>query len=143
MDDDPLEAEAIHGYFSLSYANYLVLHRTLMQSMPDEWQNRMVACLNELEEAFRHIDHPECFFVKTAKEREIWELSHTEQNLVLDGKVEEVSLDDEGEELDDTIFYLNGKEVEGDYRVHLPVDDPVPHYNRGRTYIEPQIKGEQ
>lgn len=30
----------IHGFFGLSYSNYLVLPRTLMQSMPVAWQER-------------------------------------------------------------------------------------------------------
>lgn len=43
------EHEAIHLWFSLTYANYLVLPRSILQSMPDEWQERFVACLAELE----------------------------------------------------------------------------------------------
>jgi len=42
----------IHGWFGLSYANFLVLPRSLLQSMPDEWQERFVSCLHELDEAF-------------------------------------------------------------------------------------------
>lgn len=49
--------EAVHGWFGLTYANYLVLPRTLLQSMPDEWQGRFVACLEELDAAFAHLDH--------------------------------------------------------------------------------------
>lgn len=41
-------SEAIHTYFGLSYANYLVLPRTVLQSMPDEWQGRFVKLLNEI-----------------------------------------------------------------------------------------------
>lgn len=48
--------EAIHGWFGLSYANYLVLPRTLLQSMPDAWQTRFVACLRELDQAFDHVE---------------------------------------------------------------------------------------
>ncbi len=134
------EPEAIHGYFSLSYANYLVLHRTLMQSMPDEWQNRMVQCLNELEEAFDHIEQPETFFVKAAVEREICNLTEQERDQCLEGKVEEIDTDDEGEDLEEAIFLLDGQEVEGWQRVLLPAEDSIPHYNRGRTHIEPLTK---
>lgn len=81
--------EYVHEWFGLSYANYLVLQRSLLQSMPEEWQRRFVELMNELDDSYRHIELP---------------LS---------------------------------------YRVH-PVDssgrytrDPIPHYNRGRTYIEP------
>lgn len=43
--------EAIHDWFGLTYANYLVLPRSILQSMPDEWQNRFVALLEALDEA--------------------------------------------------------------------------------------------
>jgi hypothetical protein len=47
-----IEPEAIHGYFELSYAQYLTVPRTALQSMPEEWQTRFVACLRELDESF-------------------------------------------------------------------------------------------
>ena len=49
---DEIEPEAIHGYFELSYAQYLTLPRTALQSMPEEWQARFVTCLRELDESF-------------------------------------------------------------------------------------------
>jgi hypothetical protein len=45
------EPEPIHTWFELTYSNYLVLHRSIMQSMPVEWQRRFVACLDEMREA--------------------------------------------------------------------------------------------
>jgi hypothetical protein len=45
--------EPIHEWFELSYANYLVLPRSLLQSMPVEWQERMVSLLNEMDRAFQ------------------------------------------------------------------------------------------
>ncbi|MET9880793.1 hypothetical protein ABZZ36_40260 [Actinacidiphila glaucinigra] len=42
-------------WFSLSYANYLALPSTLLQSMPVEWQEHMVTCLEEMETAFAHV----------------------------------------------------------------------------------------
>ena len=47
MDDEP-----IHGWFGLTYANYLVMNRTLLQSMPVEWQRKLVGILKELDETF-------------------------------------------------------------------------------------------
>lgn len=44
--------EPIHSYFGLSYANYLILTRTVLQSAPLEWQQRFVKCLEELEGMF-------------------------------------------------------------------------------------------
>ena len=46
----------VHLWFELTYSNYLVLPRSLMQAMPVEWQARMVACLDEMREAVRHLD---------------------------------------------------------------------------------------
>lgn len=55
----PDETEAIHGWFGLTYANYLVLPRSVLQSMPDEWQQRFVACLEEMGTAYGHLGWPE------------------------------------------------------------------------------------
>ena len=43
----PVEPD-IHQYFGLSYASYLVLPRSALQSMPAEWQTRFVGMLTEL-----------------------------------------------------------------------------------------------
>jgi hypothetical protein len=42
----------IHTFFELSYANYLALPRSILQSMPAEWQARLVRCIDELDVAF-------------------------------------------------------------------------------------------
>ena len=49
LDEDP---EPIHGWFALSYANYLVLPRSILQSAPPDLQHRLVRCLRELDELF-------------------------------------------------------------------------------------------
>ncbi|EFC79182.1 hypothetical protein FrEUN1fDRAFT_7713, partial [Parafrankia sp. EUN1f] len=47
-DDEPFqvpprpESDTIHTWFGLSYSNYLVLPRSLLQSMPDRWQEPFV-----------------------------------------------------------------------------------------------------
>lgn len=38
----------IHYYFGLSYANYLVLPRTVLQSMPHDWQAKFVEMLKQI-----------------------------------------------------------------------------------------------
>lgn len=43
--------DAIHAWFNLTYAQYLTIPRSVLQSMPDEWQDRFVQCLEELDEA--------------------------------------------------------------------------------------------
>ncbi len=40
-------SEPFHEWFSLSYSNYLVLPRTILQSLPEGLQQRMVDCLND------------------------------------------------------------------------------------------------
>ena len=46
--EDP---EPIHGWFELSHAQYLTIPRSALQSMPAEWQARLVECLHQLDEA--------------------------------------------------------------------------------------------
>lgn len=48
--------EPIHEFFGLSYAQFLVLSRTALQSMPLEWQKRFVTCLLELEREIPDMD---------------------------------------------------------------------------------------
>jgi hypothetical protein len=40
----------IPEWFNLTYSNYLVLPRAALQSMPDGWQEKFVALLDELRE---------------------------------------------------------------------------------------------
>lgn len=47
--DDP---EPVHTWFELTYAQYLTIPRSLLQSMPVEWQQRFVECLEELDDTF-------------------------------------------------------------------------------------------
>lgn len=50
--DIPVDPQPIHGWFSLSYASWLTVPRLVMQSMPSEWQAKMVALLDEMNETF-------------------------------------------------------------------------------------------
>jgi hypothetical protein len=140
----------IHEHFGLSYCNYQVLHRTLMQSMPIDWQQRMVACLDELETAFRHVEQPEVFDVKAATEHIVSEMTAAElaQAGITDDWYDEPVPDNLGpldlaewradHEKDGPTYHdRDGNQLDGHERVLLPAVDPVPHYNRGRTYIEP------
>jgi hypothetical protein len=60
----------VHEYFGLTYASYKVLPRTLMQSMPIEWQERFVALMLELEEAYAHVsgEFPSDYLVTPKKD---------------------------------------------------------------------------
>lgn len=44
--------DPVHGWFGLSYAAWLTLPRVLMEDMPLEWQTKMVALLEEIDETF-------------------------------------------------------------------------------------------
>lgn len=134
-NDEP--ERGIHEWFELSYANYLVLPRTLLQSMPAEWQLRMVSCLEELHTAFRHVPQAEAYEVTAGKEFTLADLS--DRQLEYLGYAREDN-ELEGEDAETHYYNRRGDEISHPdcYRVVWPTDDPVPHYNRGRTRIEPR-----
>lgn len=60
-------ADALHLHFGLSYANYLTVPRSALQSMPDEWQGWLAVLLEQLDAAC--VEHgiawpPEGFWVR-------------------------------------------------------------------------------
>ena len=148
------EPEAIHGHFGLSYANYLVLPRTLLQSMPDAWQARFVALVDDLCEAFQHVPQPEAYEVKAATEHSVSEMTPVqldEAGITEDEYDESVpeglspfdlaEWREEHAKSESTYYDRDGEELDAHSRVLIPVEDPVPHYNRGRTRIEPRLGG--
>ena len=46
-----LGGEAVTHFFSLSYANYYVLNRTVLEQMPGPWQEQFVGMLHDMQEA--------------------------------------------------------------------------------------------
>lgn len=57
--------EPVSTWFELTYSSYLVLHRSVMEAMPVEWQRKFVALLEEAREAARDIkDLPTNFQVR-------------------------------------------------------------------------------
>lgn len=153
--DTEVEPQAIHTHFGLSYANYMVLPRTLLQSMPDAWQARFVALVDELAEAFQHVPQAEAYEVTAGTEHLVCELNEAERKqagIVADWyrgeePPEGLSAEDlaewrfEHEDPEGPTFSKDGREVNGEELVLLPCADPVPHYNRGRTRIEPRLGG--
>ncbi|MGW4040446.1 hypothetical protein ACWEIM_29925 [Streptomyces sp. NPDC004778] len=143
----------VHDWFSLSYCNYQVMPRTLMQSMPTEWQERIVACLNELHDAFQHIPQAEVYEVHAATEHIVREMTEAELKKagieedwyggeVFPGDVATEAEFDEWRakhETDTPTYSRDGQELDPHERVLLPAPDPVPPYNRGRTFIEPHL----
>ena len=51
-------AEPVHAWFGLTYANYLVLPRAVLQSMPAEWQEKFVKLLEEAGDVCRRAEVP-------------------------------------------------------------------------------------
>lgn len=131
----------VHKFFGLSYSNYLVLHRTFMQSMPVEWQERMVACLRELDRAFVHVEQADCYDVTAAAECEYSDLNDADMKALGITQPDAPDGDDEDAEPSDVFYDKDGNEHQSWERllVPRPGGDPVPHYNRGRTYVEPKL----
>ena len=71
----------VWGWFELTYANFLVVHRAQMQSMPTEWQARLVELLEELQAAYAHLDIPD-FEVATVRDAYVGELTGDEMTLL-------------------------------------------------------------
>lgn len=134
-----LDQRDIHTYFGLSYSNYLVLHRTLLQSMPTDWQHRFVALLDELTRAFEHVDQPEYYRVQASYVRSVEDMTAAERALT--GYDKHIFADEDyGPELAGVVFCdPQGFEVDNPdvHRVAIPTGDPVPHYDRGRAVIQP------
>lgn len=125
------EADAVHKHFGLSYANYMVLPRTLLQSMPDAWQAQFVQLLSELEDAFETVPQAEAYIVQAATEQEVWTLDALERTAA------RVTPNDDSDDTTFTHTSLIGETTELDPSdvVLVPAVDPVPHYNRGRTRV--------
>lgn len=45
-------SDPIHDWFELSYAQYLTIPRSILQSMPIKWQRDFVKCLEDLDNHF-------------------------------------------------------------------------------------------
>jgi hypothetical protein len=128
----------IHAWFGLSYASYLVIPRTLLQSMPGEWQLAFVALLEDLDEAFTHVEQAEAWKVDAATVHEVGELDEN-QLAALSITREEPDcqdMDDDGGCCCEKIFRdAGGRELGHGETVLIPCADPVPHYDRGRARV--------
>ena len=72
MKEVNYETEPVHNYFGLSYAQYLVIPRSVLQSMPQEWQQRFVNCLKELNETIDWMPSRGCYRVTLNEIDEGW-----------------------------------------------------------------------
>jgi hypothetical protein len=88
------EQDAIHNWFELSYASYLVIPRSILQSADPEWQRNFVFLLRKLGQKYKCPED--------------------------DNTTYSVNLRD-----DDTGRFIK---------------DPLCDYQRGRRYVEPNVK---
>jgi hypothetical protein len=51
-DEDAKFNKTIHDWFELTYAQYLTVPRSILEAMPEGWQDRFVALLEELDDTF-------------------------------------------------------------------------------------------
>ena len=128
----------VHAWFGLSYANYLVLPRSVLQSMPDEWQRRFTSLMDEMNDAFGHLDWPRYDVRALAREQEHID---SEDCATCDGTGEVLEgglpVDSEHGCPD-----CGGRGLVDADRWETPEDvgiiaDPIPHYDRGRTKLTP------
>jgi hypothetical protein len=106
--------------------------------MPEEWQLKFVELLDDLSNAFDHIEHPETFKVITGDLRELRGMTGAE----IESIGYSVFRGDPDLDEDDVFCNESGTEVNADMSAEMvcyPMPDPIPHYNRGRTHIEPCI----
>jgi hypothetical protein len=141
-DQTETEPDAVHGFFGLTYASYLVLPRVLLQSMPDEWQSRFVKLVEEYDDAFRHIEQAPVYDVIPGREVEAMSLTEMERRIT-GVTIVEPDEDEDGDYVDPdavTKYYdKDGDEINEYTRVIVPIADPLPPYNRGRTIIPPRL----
>ena len=133
---ETMQDKDIHTFFGLSYSNYLVLPRTLLQSMPEEWQHKFVRLLDEYQEAFAHVEQADYYTVEAAVECTYSDLS--------DAEATELGVSvrfGDAPEFEPTYYDRDGGSHEaGEYvMVPRPGGDPVPHYRRGNAHIEPRL----
>lgn len=142
---DLLHDMDIHTFFGLSYCNYLVLNRSLLQSMPMEWQHKFVRLLNELDDEFAHVETAQVFEVKAAREayitdyfaKELEDRFGIRPDEPEPTNYEDDSYDDDYDYWCENVewYHSDGKRVHPAGRILVPCDDPVPHYDRGRTHV--------
>ncbi|MGC4033661.1 MAG: hypothetical protein QM754_18405 [Tepidisphaeraceae bacterium] len=118
---DPYWNGPIHTYFSLSYSNYLVVNRSILQSMPMDWQETFVGLINQMQDAAGGVEVAQAYEVTAGNDRYVNELSADELKSV---GIEEVW--DDAEE--NSEYVRDGETIDGGSHVIVPCPDPVPHY---------------
>ncbi|WP_304455926.1 hypothetical protein [Nocardiopsis sp. YSL2] len=153
--EDPVHdvGHDIGTWFSLSYSNFLVLHRVLLEHMPRWWQLAFVNRLEQLHAAYSHLEHPPSFEVHPCKFVIVEDLDDDQRKkLGVTSSMDDFPdmPEDPTEEqfdaheaaydkaCDAEVFYdADGNELDRNQRVPLRVPDPIPHYRYG--HVEPRL----
>jgi len=61
--------EPISEWFELTYAHYLTIPRLVMESMPVEWQEKMSALLQDMDDTFDWRPKEGCYWVRLRDDR--------------------------------------------------------------------------
>ena len=69
---DPDDETPVHAAFGLTYAGYFVLHRSLMEAMPADWQRRFASLVDEYWDTYDSAKVPDTFEVRLRDERGRW-----------------------------------------------------------------------
>ena len=134
----------VHTWFSLSYANYYVVPRAVLQSMPEEWQHRWVALQEELEAKMREHDiELPTYKVEAAHDYEYIDLgpAYLEQHGITREWVCASECDEDedcGENCGGGIMFFTSDGGEHDPYDRLLVatgTDPLSNYARGRRKL--------
>lgn len=132
--EEPYERTSgpVHTWFGLTYANFLVIHRAQLQSMPLDWQRHFTDLLDDLHAAYPDLDVP-AYEVTTVRDAYVGDL--TSDELALAG----VTRGDDADELDEAsnvpYYDKTGRELTAHDHVGIPVPDPIPHYRH--AYLPP------
>jgi hypothetical protein len=122
----------VHGWFGLTYANFLVIHRAMLQSMPLDWQRRFVELLEDMNAAYTDLDIPD-FEVKTVEDTYVNELTEAQMQAL--GITRGDGDDEDDEDWKATYYDRDGRELDEHGHVGVPVPDPIPHYRH--AYLPP------
>ena len=130
----PASTTPVHDYLSRqapgATENYLVVPRSLAQSMPLRWQQVFVGLLADLHDAYGHLDWPEYRVVPSRWERLV---DLDEEQLAGAGYVAELGPSGELEYRDADDQPVDAPET---LQVFAPVADPLPDPSDGR--VEPR-----
>jgi len=53
-ESDVLGVTPIHDWFSLTYSSYLILPRSILQAMPQDWQRKVLRLIEEVEDTLEY-----------------------------------------------------------------------------------------